>query len=640
MNISILLFIFYYCLLIFSQCFYLPGVKPHEYAFGESVKVKVNKLDSILTQLPYDYYALPFCKPEGGIKKDAENLGEILTGEAIENSAYKVEMKEPKDCVALCHKTYSRKDLYHFATKIDEKYRVNLIVDNLPSAQKFKTIISDGDKEKEDFIYEKGYPLGYVANSGGHKLTMVNNHIDLVILYHDDDRYEGGRIVGFEVQPRSIYHKYDETTWDSKRPEANSLSCTNNEEVLKIADPTIPDKLDIIWSYSVLFEQSDIQWASRWDPYIKMQDPQIHWFSILNSFMIVIFLSGMVAMILMRALHKDLRRYNSDPEELEQQQEETGWKLVHGDVFRTPFNASLFACIIGTGVQVFAMALLTLIFAALGFLSPANRGSLMTTLLLLYVFMGIFAGYASARVYKMFGETEWQKQTLQTALLFPSINFVIFFILNLFVWHEGSSGAVPFGTLFSLLVLWFGISVPLVYLGAYFGYRKDVDDFPCQTNELLRMIPPQPWYMQKYFAILVGGVLPFGAVFIEVFFIMSSVWLHHYYYMFGFLLLVFIILILTSAEITVVMTYFQLCAEDWQWWWRAVFTAGSSALYLFLYSILYFYTKLDIVPFVSTLLYFGYMFLVSLAFFLVTGTIGFYATYKFVTKIYGAIKIE
>merc|ERR550539_1230780 len=78
------------------------------------------------------------------------------------------------------------------------------------------------------------------------------------------------------------------------------------------------------------------------------------------------------------------------------------------------------------------------------------------------------------------------------------------------------------------------------------------------------MIPPQPWYMQKYFAVLVGGVLPFGAVFIEVFFIMSSIWLHHYYYMFGFLLLVFVILILTSAEITIVMTYFQLCAVDWR----------------------------------------------------------------------------
>ncbi|ETO10360.1 hypothetical protein RFI_27014 [Reticulomyxa filosa] len=153
------------------------------------------------------------------------------------------------------------------------------------------------------------------------------------------------------------------------------------------------------------------------------------------------------------------------------------------------------------------------------------------------------------------------------------------------------------------------------------------------------MIPPQPWYLKRNFAILIGGILPFAAVFIEVFYIMTSVWLHHYYYMFGFLLLVFLILVLTSAEITIVMTYFQLCAEDWQWWWRSIFTPGSAALYLFLYSILYFFTKLEIVPFASCLLYFGYMFLICFAFFVGAGTVGFASTFFFVYKIYGAIKI-
>ena len=80
-------------------------------------------------------------------------------------------------------------------------------------AQKFKTIVSDGETEREDFIYEKGYPLGYVASSNGQKVVMLNNHVDLVILYHDNPRYEGNRIVGFEVQPRSIAH--DPTNFNS-----------------------------------------------------------------------------------------------------------------------------------------------------------------------------------------------------------------------------------------------------------------------------------------------------------------------------------------------------------------------------------------------------------------------------------------
>jgi transmembrane 9 superfamily protein 2/4 len=38
--------------------------------------------------------------------------------------------------------------------------------------------------------------------------------------------------------------------------------------------------------------------------------------------------------------------------------------------------------------------------------------------------------------------------------------------------------------------------------------------------------------------VLVGGILPFGAVFVEVYYVLSSVWLHQFYYMFGFLFLV------------------------------------------------------------------------------------------------------
>ena len=58
-----------------------------------------------------------------------------------------------------------------------------------------------------------------------------------------------------------------------------------------------------------------------------MMDDQIHWFSIINSLMIVLFLSGMVAMIMMRTLHRDISKYNQ-LETADEAQEETGWKLV------------------------------------------------------------------------------------------------------------------------------------------------------------------------------------------------------------------------------------------------------------------------------------------------------------------------
>ena len=241
--------------------------------------------------------------------------------------------------------------------------------------------------------------------------------------------------------------------------------------------------------------------------------------------MIVLFLSGMLAMIMARTLHRDLRRYN-DIESKEEAAEESGWKLVHGDVFRPPQRSGLLAVYLGTGVQLLGMGVITMCFALFGFLSPSNRGGLMTAMLVLFVAMGGLAGYVSALFYKTFKGVQWKMNTLKTAFMFPGIVFVIFFVLNLFIWGEKSSGAVPFGTMFALLVLWFGISVPLAFAGSYLGYKRDAIEYPTKTNLIPRAIPEQAWYMQHVFAILVGGVLPFGAVFIELFFILSSIWLH------------------------------------------------------------------------------------------------------------------
>ena len=80
-----------------AGAFYLPGVAPKEYAKGEYVELKVNKLTSSKTQIAEDYYKMPFCQPDPIINA-AENLGEILTGSMIENSAYDLYMREDKIC--------------------------------------------------------------------------------------------------------------------------------------------------------------------------------------------------------------------------------------------------------------------------------------------------------------------------------------------------------------------------------------------------------------------------------------------------------------------------------------------------------------------------------------------------------------
>ena len=97
-------------------------------------------------------------------------------------------------------------------------------------------------------------------------------------------------------------------------------------------------------------------------------------------------------------------------EEKAEEKEETGWKLVHADVFRPPARWPMLICVfVGTGVQIFICMFFLIGFAAVGFLSPANRGSIMIGLLLLFVLMGFFAGYTSAKMYKTFKGKQWQK---------------------------------------------------------------------------------------------------------------------------------------------------------------------------------------------------------------------------------------
>jgi len=529
---------------------------------------------------------------------------------------------------------------------------VNLLLDNLPLAV----------VHEDTGAYTVGVPLG--AMEGGQ--AYLYNHLEFTIRYyqltddeaaksrlaarkklikqgklteapkgavhHDDDEDEVPlkRIIAFVAKPASIAH-------DPVNPTA---TCSPGNFSLARARPQKATADHVVWSYSVRWERTEELWTTRWDVYLNVQDHEIHWFSILNSVFIVLLLTAMVAYILVHLLRRDLTKYNRvvvDPEDLH---DETGWKLVHKDVFRSPEHGWLLSALVGTGAQIYGMGWVVIIFACLGFLSPANRGALFTAMLIFFVFLGMYAGYSSARLLKLWGLMSW-KNIFATATVVPGIAFGTFFIVNLAVWSQASSGAVPFPTMFAIIAMWFCISMPLVFVGAVFGFKRDTIKLPVSISHIPRHIPDAPWHMNPYFTVAVAGVLPFGAVFIEVFFILTAVWLNRYYYVFGFLALVFIILTITCAEITVVMTYFQLGGEDWKWWWRAFLTSGSCGAYLFLYSVFYFFSSsMRMRHFVPILLYFSYMGLLSFLFAVMTGTVGFMATFAFVRYIYGSVKVD
>lgn len=626
---------------------HLPGVTPYSYENNEEVILYVNKVASVKTQMPYDYYSLPFCKPMK-TEISRENLGEVLSGDRNENSVYKLNMKQGKTCEVACAVEIKKSEAAAFVKAIDEDYRVHWIVDNLPVGMEVQYV--EAGSTEEDFV--RGFPVGFRTGSKDNYRHFINNHVRIILEYNDDilgeDESQADlttKIVGFKVQPMSIKHQVAGGGSNSLKPEGRLSTCDDTKvgTLTGNANYQSVDRPDtIIFTYDVVWELTEKSWTNRWDIYLtaESQNEKVHWFSITNSLMVVLFLTVMIAMILIRNLRKDIAQYN-DSTSLEEAKEESGWKLVHGDVFRPPQTAPmLLSVFVGTGVQLFSMCLFTLTCSVVGLLSPTNRGSIVTGFILLFVFMGAYAGYHSSTCYKMFRGLEWKTNTLLTAFLYPGTVFVVVGIINLVLWMEGSSGALPFGIFFTLLFLWFCVSVPLVFLGSFYGYKGEIEPFPVRTNQIPRQIPEGPWYLNPIITSMIGGILPFAAVSVELYFIMSALWLHQIFYIFGFLVLVLIVLVVTCAEISILLCYIHLCNEDYNWWWRAFFSSGSCAIYMVLYAIWYNMTELQLDGAIPILIYFGYMSLLSFSLFLVTGTIGFYSCLWFNKTIYRSLKVD
>jgi transmembrane 9 superfamily protein 2/4 len=298
----------------------------------------------------YDYYhpEFHFCQPDGGPVSVSESLGSIIFGDRIFTSPFELNMKVEESCKAVCDAVaFEAEDSKLVNMRILQNYNLNWLIDGLPAGQ-IKEETNTGTQ-----FESPGFPLGTVDERDG--TAILHTHYDIMIEYHEAGK-DQFRVVGIVVEPSS--------RGNSKVIDGTNADC---------GDISVPKKLSetartkVLYTYSVRWVSSPTSFATRWDKYLHVYDPKIHWFSLVNSAVIVCFLVGMVSTILLRTLRKDIARYNRlDQVALEDLsgtgimddgvQEDSGWKLVHGDVFRPPKYPLPLAVLLGNGAQVFMMA--------------------------------------------------------------------------------------------------------------------------------------------------------------------------------------------------------------------------------------------------------------------------------------------
>lgn len=420
----------------------------------------------------------PTGKEHGGIQSGrgvSLNLGEVLRGDRIIASDYDLVMGEDVECQYLCTRKMDRQDIKRARELIDDGYVAEWIVDNLPGATRFVTV----DRTERYYAAGFKIGSKEVSAWTGKPTYLMHNHVTLVIRWRAAPGRAGTHgakvIVGFEVYTKSIgpnnrnstgcpsdVHHVEEgmevfiapnnTLTAAKYPDSSYLPPEDDSD-----DGAL---LSIPYTYSVYFrEDTRIEWANRWDMYFKNQEEshRIHWLAIINALIIAGLLTTIVTMIWSRTMQGDSRgpsatedgkarprrkarisdskaprlgektpggsglldgideieELSSDEESIE---EISGWKLLHGDVFRTPQYAGLFAPLVGSGCQLVFMGLGLLLLSAFGFLNPSWRGGFVSVGMGLFVFGGLFSGYFSGRVYKTFNGVNWRKNTLMVSL--------------------------------------------------------------------------------------------------------------------------------------------------------------------------------------------------------------------------------
>lgn len=568
---------------------------PH-YAAHEPLQVIANKVGPFNNPSEtYEYYSLPFCSRSK--KKRREDFGERLVGDRKVVSPYEVTFLDNVPWRLLCEQSFSRAELQVFTSAIENDYYFEMFIEDLPM-------------------------WGYVGEVEGEDVLL--GHLETVRRYiyphlHFSIGYNADQVVSVNVS-------------------------TNPQRKVDITDEF--DGTEVAFSYSVEWvARLDLKWGARMSRYHDSRflpgTFEIHWLSIINSFVLVLLLTAFLTIIMMRVLKNDFSRY-MEVEEDEIGEEETGWKLINGDVFRFPPFANGLSALVGAGAHLFCVTMLLLVSAISNCIVPTKRGAILTAMIILYACTAPIGGFVSARLYRQLGGDAWLANALIVAAVFPFPLLLVFTWVNSVALAHGSSAALPVVAVIVICTLYGLVAIPCTLGGAILG-KHISSDFraPCRTTRVPREIPEEiPWYRLPPAQMFMAGFLPFSAIYIELHYIFASLWGHKIYTLFGILFLAFVMLLIVTAFITVSLVYFQLAREDYRWWWRSLVCGGSTGLFIYAYSFFYFFNRSTMDGMIQGSFFFGYMAIISYAFFLMLGSVGFQASFAFIVHIYSVVKAD
>ncbi|ONK65341.1 uncharacterized protein A4U43_C07F36120 [Asparagus officinalis] len=229
----------------------------HRYKTGDPVPFYANKVGPFHNPSEtYRYFDLPFCAPEH-VRDKSEALGEVLNGDRLVDAPYKLDFRVDLDSKSICRKELTKEDVAQFRSALQKDYYFQMYYDDLPIWGFIGKVDKEGKVDPSDYKY------------------YLYRHI------HFDVSYNNDRVIEINI----------------------------HTDISAMLDVTEDRDVEVEFLYSVKWKETPTPFEKRMEKYSQSSSMphhlEIHWFSIINSCVTVLLLTGFLATILMRVLKND-----------------------------------------------------------------------------------------------------------------------------------------------------------------------------------------------------------------------------------------------------------------------------------------------------------------------------------------------
>lgn len=600
------------------------------------------------------YGALPWCEPTNFESRREERLVK---------APHMLRFRRDAENVSLCEMRLSRAHVEQFAAAIAADYVYELAYDHLSatlsigalapppasslSARGLREAAAAAKREESALAAEGPKPY-------------LSTHIEFAFSYH------GAHLIEMHARPTT--------------------------RVLMDASAV---HRPVQFTYSARWQPTDVtceQRSLRFRGALAEQAAGVRPRSVLHACLSVLLLAALATSMFVRMLQRDIARHARSLDAVEESfhvtvatsasaragsgggggevhgshvlADDSGWKMLHGDVFRFPPHRMLFCAMLGAGAQLLALVGAALLLAAITTVATTAAAgwagaerALLTAVAgdhsfryYSYALSSLVAGCVAGRMYKLMEGRHRVRCALLTAAIFGAPALLTHALLRALAWwqpqHDAQAASPADAMTASSVAACALLAVALTLLGAVVGRRTAPTHFnaPCRTMKIPREIPPPaaaPISARPTIRFLLAGALPFGAVYSELLFVFGTVCTRAVHGMYTALFAVFAVVALVSALMSAALVYYQLCAEDHRWWWRALAYGGAVSVYIYMYGAVYAraHAQWD-GGWLQLAFYHGRMLLASYALFLMLGALGVALSLAMIRHLYRTVKFD